>query len=160
MQNIFSFLLVATFSIASHLVALTPVERLFTPKDQLVIEREPTPVNLFSIYRQTVSDHSENDKVVMELYDHLEELLQNERIWNSNFSAELVLQAVAYAAEKHEGQKRKYSQVPYVMHPISVIIILLEEGDVKDHFVLAAAALHDTLEDTDASTHHIAYLFS
>ncbi len=153
MQKIISILFSAAFSLVSQLHCATPIERL-------IIERQEVDLDQFPLYRQTVADHSDENVVVMELYDRLEALLRDETIWNSKFSAELVLQAVAYAAEKHEGQKRKYSGIPYIAHPISVILILLEEGNVKDHFILAAAALHDTLEDTDAIGEEISYLFS
>ncbi len=155
MQKIIYLLLSSLFPFVFPLQASSSVD-----KDHLVIERVETEVDLFSLYRQAVSDHSQGDREVMELYDHLEQLLRAETHWSPDFNAELVLQGVAYAAEMHEGQKRRYSEVPYISHSISVVLILFEEGNVKDHFVLTAAALHDTLEDTDASAEEIAYLFS
>ena len=62
---------------------------------------------------------------------------------------DLVLKAVEFAALKHRDQRRKDVKAsPYVNHPIAVARILLEEGDVEDPNVIAAALLHDTLEDT------------
>lgn len=60
----------------------------------------------------------------------------------------LVEKAVAFARKAHEGQYRKGARrVPYVTHPLGVMAILRREGGVTDPVVLAAAALHDTVED-------------
>jgi len=60
-----------------------------------------------------------------------------------------LLAALEFAAEKHRSQRRKSAgDVPYINHPIRVARLLAEVGGVQDEEVLAAAALHDTLEDT------------
>ena len=64
----------------------------------------------------------------------------------------LLLRALAFAAHKHRDQRRKDAGAsPYINHPIAVAGVLAEEGGVTDVAVLAAALLHDTLEDTDTS---------
>lgn len=64
----------------------------------------------------------------------------------------LLLRALAFAAHKHRDQRRKDAGAsPYINHPIAVAGVLAEEGGVTDVEVLAAALLHDTLEDTDTS---------
>lgn len=64
----------------------------------------------------------------------------------------LLLAAARFAAEKHEQQRRKGGdQVPYINHPIGVAHLLTEIGGVTDPEVLAAALLHDTIEDTDTT---------
>jgi guanosine-3',5'-bis(diphosphate) 3'-pyrophosphohydrolase len=64
----------------------------------------------------------------------------------------LVLQAAAFAAQKHREQRRKDSSAsPYINHPIALAQILVEEGGVDDPVALAAALLHDTIEDTDTT---------
>lgn len=64
----------------------------------------------------------------------------------------LLLRALAFAAHKHRDQRRKDAGAsPYINHPIAVAEVLVEEGGVTDAAVLAAALLHDTLEDTDTS---------
>jgi len=61
---------------------------------------------------------------------------------------ELVVKATQYAAEMHTGQFRKSDpKVPYLNHPIDVMCKLIEIGQVDDAEVLAAAVLHDTVED-------------
>lgn len=64
----------------------------------------------------------------------------------------LVLKAMAFAAHKHRDQHRKGKAAsPYINHPITLANLLWEEGGVEDPKVLAAALLHDTLEDTETS---------
>lgn len=63
-----------------------------------------------------------------------------------------LLRAANYAAMKHQHQRRKdATSTPYINHPLAVARVLLEEGSVRDLDLLAAALLHDTLEDTDAT---------
>ncbi|HLF24305.1 MAG TPA: HD domain-containing protein, partial [Burkholderiales bacterium] len=65
---------------------------------------------------------------------------------------QLVLRAAAFAARKHSEQRRKdASASPYINHPIALAKILAEEGGVTDPRVIAAALLHDTIEDTQTS---------
>lgn len=52
---------------------------------------------------------------------------------------------VAYLV--HAGQRRKYTGEPYITHPIAVAGILKDCG-IVDPEVIAAAILHDTIEDT------------
>jgi guanosine-3',5'-bis(diphosphate) 3'-pyrophosphohydrolase len=60
-----------------------------------------------------------------------------------------LLAALDFAAEKHLAQRRRSAgDVPYINHPIRVARLLAEVGGVDDDEVLAAAVLHDTLEDT------------
>jgi guanosine-3',5'-bis(diphosphate) 3'-pyrophosphohydrolase len=61
----------------------------------------------------------------------------------------LVVEAIRFAAQKHAGQVRKDGITPYVSHPYRVLFHLLHAG-VTDPETLAAAALHDTIEDTTA----------
>ena len=65
---------------------------------------------------------------------------------------DLVLKAVEFAATKHKDQRRKDADAsPYINHPIALARILIEEGRVDDPIVIAAALLHDTIEDTDTT---------
>ena len=61
----------------------------------------------------------------------------------------LVLRAADFAAAKHRDQRRKdHRESPYINHPIKVATLIAQIGEVGDPEVLAAALLHDTLEDT------------
>lgn len=65
---------------------------------------------------------------------------------------ELVLRAADFAARKHRDQRRKdQRESPYINHPIAVARLICDVGGVDDPEVLAAALLHDTLEDTRTS---------
>lgn len=72
----------------------------------------------------------------------------------------IFLKALRFASLKHREQRRKGGQqAPYINHPIQVTQILWETGQVRDIATLAAAILHDTVEDTDASPDEIAEHF-
>ena len=63
-----------------------------------------------------------------------------------------LLQAIAFAADKHRGQRRKDAEgSPYINHVIAVATVLAVEGEVSDPVTLIAAALHDTVEDTQTT---------
>jgi len=67
-------------------------------------------------------------------------------------SNQLILKAAHFAAQKHRDQRRKDEDAsPYINHPISVAKIISEIGNVEDPEVLAAALLHDTIEDTETT---------
>ena len=60
----------------------------------------------------------------------------------------LLLQAVSFAARAHKNQFRKDKETPYVSHPFRVCLTLRHIFGVTDEKILAAALLHDTVEDT------------
>lgn len=62
-------------------------------------------------------------------------------------------QALCFATEKHSGQIRKMANTPYILHPIEVASIVGTMTDDKE--LLAAAVLHDTVEDTDTTLEEI-----
>ncbi|NMH84193.1 HD domain-containing protein [Heyndrickxia coagulans] len=66
---------------------------------------------------------------------------------------EMVEKAIEFAAKAHEGQYRKASDLPYIVHPYAVAMMLLKEGCRKE--VVAAALLHDTVEDTAVTNEEI-----
>jgi len=55
------------------------------------------------------------------------------------------LRAFQFAAEKHRGQTRKASTIPYVAHLMGVASLVLEAGGDED--LAIAALLHDVVED-------------
>lgn len=66
-------------------------------------------------------------------------------------SVNTLIRAAAFAAHKHRDQRRKDAEAsPYINHPLAVAALLSEAG-VDDEVVLAAALLHDTIEDTDTT---------
>ena len=55
------------------------------------------------------------------------------------------LRAFQFAAEKHRGQTRKASTIPYIAHLMGVASLVLEAGGDED--LAIAALLHDVVED-------------
>ena len=75
----------------------------------------------------------------------LEPLLRTVRANNPKEDFDLIQRAFVVAERCHRGQKRK-SGDPYITHPVAVATILAELG--LSGTTLAAALLHDTVEDT------------
>lgn len=72
----------------------------------------------------------------------------------------LILTAAAFAADRHRTQRRKDAAAsPYINHPLALAAILAAEGGVSDARVIAAALLHDTVEDTETTLEEIAARF-
>ena len=69
----------------------------------------------------------------------------------------LIKQARLFAEEAHAGQVRKYTGQPYIVHPVSVA--LLVHKVCRDENVVAAALLHDVVEDTEFSRQDISRYF-
>ena len=66
---------------------------------------------------------------------------------------ELVSEAIAFAAKAHDGMRRKKSDAPYILHPMEAAVIVGTMTD--DQNLIAAAALHDVVEDTDITIEEI-----
>ena len=62
---------------------------------------------------------------------------------------ELVSEAIAFAVMAHDGMRRKNSNAPYVLHPMEAAVIVSTMSD--DQNLIAAAALHDVVEDAGVS---------
>jgi len=61
----------------------------------------------------------------------------------------LILKALEFAAVRHRKQFRKgEDKSPYINHPIQVANLLVNEAGEKDPVLIAAAILHDVVEDT------------
>jgi len=64
----------------------------------------------------------------------------------------LLLKAIQFAAWKHRDQRRKdVDESPYINHPIALAEVLWFEGRVRSAVTIAAAILHDTIEDTETT---------
>ena len=66
---------------------------------------------------------------------------------------ELVSEAVAFAVKAHDGMRRKKSEAPYILHPMEAAVIVGTMTD--DQNLIAAAALHDVVEDADITIEEI-----
>lgn len=65
--------------------------------------------------------------------------------------------AIHYATDCHEGQMRKGTKIPFIMHPLEVMQIL--HGMNADTNLLIAGLLHDVVEDTNATIEEIKDIF-
>ncbi|HEX8164716.1 MAG TPA: bifunctional (p)ppGpp synthetase/guanosine-3',5'-bis(diphosphate) 3'-pyrophosphohydrolase [Beijerinckiaceae bacterium] len=84
------------------------------------------------------------------------ELVERVRRYNPNTDENLLNRAYVYAMQAHGVQKRA-SGDPYFAHPLAVAAILT---DLKlDDATIAAAVLHDTIEDTEATLEEITRSF-
>ncbi len=75
---------------------------------------------------------------------------------NSKMSVN-IQKAIVFATQKHEGQKRKGTDIPYIVHPMEVMQILTDMN--CEEAVIIAGILHDTLEDTDTTPEEIREAF-
>ncbi len=84
------------------------------------------------------------------------ELVDRVKEYNPKANEELLNRAYVYAMKAHGEQKRD-SGDPYFSHPLQVAAILTDLN--LDDATIAAALLHDTIEDTDATRVEIDRLF-
>ena len=66
---------------------------------------------------------------------------------------ELVSEAIAFAVKAHDGMRRKKSDAPYILHPMEAAVIVGPMTD--DQNLIAAAALHDVVEDAGITIQEI-----
>jgi hypothetical protein len=72
----------------------------------------------------------------------------------------LLIRAIDFAARKHRLQRRKDVEAsPYINYPVALMSVLCVEAGVCDVEVLSAAALHDTIEDTQTTRDEISREF-
>ena len=69
----------------------------------------------------------------------------------------LLDKAIIFAVNAHRGQLRKGSNAPYILHPMEAAAIVAAMTD--DEEVIAAAVLHDTVEDTAVTLDEICEQF-
>ena len=66
---------------------------------------------------------------------------------------ELVSEAIVFAVKAHDGMRRKKSEAPYILHPMEAAVIVGTMSD--DQNLIAAAALHDVVEDAGISIEEV-----
>ncbi|MFJ4225146.1 RelA/SpoT family protein [Microbacterium sp. NPDC089695] len=100
---------------------------------------------------QTTSQGSSLRRLVPRIFSRaprvndLDNLLRTVRANHPKGDIAVIERAYAVAKDKHEGQKRQSGE-PYITHPLAVAQILAEMG--LGPRAIAAALLHDTVEDT------------
>src|ERR687887_2334305 len=83
----------------------------------------------------------------------LDELLEEVAAYNPEVDRDLLERAFVFASEAHEGQQRRSGE-DFILHPLGVARILAELGRVDDSS-LAAALVHDVVEDTHATVEEV-----
>ena len=66
---------------------------------------------------------------------------------------ELASEAIIFAAKVHDGMRRKKCESPYILHPMEAAVIVGTMTD--DQNVIAAAALHDVVEDAGVTIEEV-----
>ena len=66
---------------------------------------------------------------------------------------ELVSEAIVFAVKAHDGMRRKKGESPYILHPMEAAVIVGTMTD--DQNLIAAAALHDVVEDAEITIQEI-----
>src|SRR5579872_3309292 len=84
------------------------------------------------------------------------DLVERVRAYNPKTDEDLLNRAYVYAMKAH-GEQKRASGDPYISHPLEVAAILTELK--LDDATIAAALLHDTIEDTDATRAEIDRVF-
>lgn len=68
---------------------------------------------------------------------------------NNPLNTELLDRAIVFAVKAHAGTERRGKGFPYIIHPMEAMEIVATM--TTDQEILAATALHDTVEDTDVT---------
>ena len=77
---------------------------------------------------------------------------------NKYLDTELLDRALVFAVKAHHNTERRGKGFPYIVHPMEAVEIVATI--TPDQELLAAAALHDTIEDTDVTVEQIREAFS
>ena len=86
----------------------------------------------------------------------LNQIVEQVQQYHPNADIDLIRRAYVFSARAHQGQTRKSGE-PYLTHPLEVSGLLAEMK--LDEYAICAGILHDTVEDTEATTEDIADLF-
>lgn len=90
-------------------------------------------------------------------YHTYDELLALIKESGKDYDLKVIDMAYKVACKAHQGQKRVSAGVDYILHPVSVAYILVEMG--MDSASVAAALLHDVVEDTYVTQYDVHVLF-
>src|SRR6266576_3840037 len=120
------------------------------PRTRAPLERS---LNIASqVLEKAVKQKKPSQPQMMRQYD----LIERVKRYNPNTSEAMLNRAYVYAMKAH-GEQRRASGDPYFSHPLEVAAILT---DLKlDDSTIAAALLHDTIEDTAATRAEIDQMF-
>src|SRR5881227_934980 len=104
------------------------------------------------VLEKTIKQKTSSPPPMMRQYD----LIERVKRYNPQTSEALLNRAYVYAMKAH-GEQKRASGDPYFSHPLEVAAILTELK--LDDATIAAALLHDTIEDTAATRAEIDQMF-
>ena len=87
----------------------------------------------------------------------IQDVISKRKEHSRRVDTKLIMKAYNLANEKHKDQKRSSGE-PYIIHPLNVAYILADIG--LDESTIAAALLHDVVEDTDVTDEYLRKEFS
>lgn len=93
----------------------------------------------------------EDERIIGEQFDKL--MFSCSKICKNDYDADLIKRAFFLAKEAHEGVRRRSGE-PYILHPLAVARIVVDEIGLGVKSVVAAL-LHDVVEDTDYTVEDI-----
>ncbi len=70
---------------------------------------------------------------------------------------ELISEAIIFATKAHDSMRRKKSDLPYILHPLEAAVIVASVTEKQE--VIAAAMLHDVVEDAGVTMSEIENTF-
>ena len=76
---------------------------------------------------------------------------------NKYIDSDLLDHAIIFAVQAHHNTERRGKGFPYIVHPMEAVEIVATI--IPDQELLAAAALHDTIEDTDVTVEQLREAF-
>lgn len=76
---------------------------------------------------------------------------------NKYIDTDLLDRAIIFAVQAHHNTERRGKGFPYIVHPMEAVEIV--STITADQELLAAAALHDTIEDTDVTVEQLREAF-
>jgi GTP diphosphokinase / guanosine-3',5'-bis(diphosphate) 3'-diphosphatase len=123
-----------------------------SPRRSAAPERAPTISPMLPDLGSGRSETARRNDQPAEICDALEHLVETIGAASPGANLELVTRAAHLAIEAHDGDIRRSGE-PYVMHPIAVAAILAQMQ--LDAETIAAALLHDVIEDTPITVERI-----
>ena len=115
----------------------------------------PHDIEVFTVSFKNIESVEVFLRVITELKEDFEGLKELRSASLSMRSLEIG--AKKFATERHTGQVRKYTGEPYICHPAAVVEIV--RGMTHTPEMIAAAWLHDTVEDTETTLGEIKEYF-
>jgi hypothetical protein len=113
-----------------------------------ILELEKVKVQTFVQERAREKNYPE--LYLEKLYPLIEQMYEVTKLKNENVTiSPFVMSVLKFSKESHNGQERRFINLPYIMHPMELATRLLLEKFSDD--VIAGALLHDVVEDCNVS---------